>query len=196
MTPPDGVSRFAAAPSLPRDADGPVFAEPWQAQAFALTVRLHEAACFTWTEWADTLGDVLREVRARGEPNDGAGLSGTRERMSCHAGLDRIRGSTSLRLGEIPPSNDPGDIGRAEIILRCAGDLGHVLRIDPKSQHIELRGKMRDRFCFRPCLVSVDEIGPEMVVSYFIDHGCSPWLDVGWILSARRLGWPVAPISR
>jgi hypothetical protein len=73
-----------------------------------------------------------------------------------------------VALGEIPPSNDPGDIGRAEMILRCAVYLRRVLRIDPKAQYVELRGKMRDRFGFRPCLVVVDQVGPEMVVSYFI----------------------------
>ena len=72
MTPPDGVARFAADLGLPRDGNEPVFAEPWQAQAFALTVRLHEAGCFSWTEWADTLAAVLREVRERGEPDDGS----------------------------------------------------------------------------------------------------------------------------
>jgi hypothetical protein len=72
LTPPDGVARFTSAPNLPRDEDGPVFAEPWQAQAFALTVRLHEAGCFTWKEWSDTLAGVLREVRERGEPDDGS----------------------------------------------------------------------------------------------------------------------------
>ena len=36
-----------ALPSLPRDADGPAFAEPWQAQAFALAVRLSEKGHFT-----------------------------------------------------------------------------------------------------------------------------------------------------
>ncbi len=46
-------------PRLPRDADGPVFAEPWQAQAFALTLKLHEAGRFTWSEWAETLGAEL-----------------------------------------------------------------------------------------------------------------------------------------
>jgi nitrile hydratase accessory protein len=57
---------------LPGCADGPVFAEPWQTQAFALTVRLHEAGFFTWTEWAEMLGLVIREARSRGEPDDGA----------------------------------------------------------------------------------------------------------------------------
>jgi nitrile hydratase accessory protein len=45
----------AVIPALPRDEDGPVFAEPWQAQAFAMAVRLHEQGHFTWTEWAAAL---------------------------------------------------------------------------------------------------------------------------------------------
>jgi nitrile hydratase accessory protein len=48
-----------ALPRLPRDAEGPVFAEPWQAQAFALALKLHEAGAFTWPEWADTLSAEL-----------------------------------------------------------------------------------------------------------------------------------------
>jgi nitrile hydratase accessory protein len=57
---------------LPRDADGPVFAEPWQAQAFAMAVRLSEAGWFTWQEWAQALGEQLRSAAARGEPDDGS----------------------------------------------------------------------------------------------------------------------------
>jgi nitrile hydratase accessory protein len=72
LTPPDGVARFTADLSLPLDGDEPVFAEPWQAEAFALTVRLHAAGCFTWTEWATTLAAVLLEVREGGEPDDGS----------------------------------------------------------------------------------------------------------------------------
>ena len=54
--PPD---RLACLPRLPRDDDGPVFAAPWQAQAFALAVKLNEAGVFTWSEWAETLGAEL-----------------------------------------------------------------------------------------------------------------------------------------
>ena len=54
---------LAALPAIPRDAEGPVFAEPWQAQAFALAVRLSEAGVFTWSEWAEALG---REIAAAG----------------------------------------------------------------------------------------------------------------------------------
>ena len=53
---------IVALPNLPRDQEGPVFAEPWQAQAFALAVKLSEAGCFTWVEWAQTLATVLREA--------------------------------------------------------------------------------------------------------------------------------------
>ena len=58
---------------LPLDRDGaPVFAEPWQASAFALTLRLHEQGAFTWTEWAESLGAELAAQRADCGPNDGA----------------------------------------------------------------------------------------------------------------------------
>ena len=56
---------------MPADADGPVFAEPWQAVAFALALNLHDAGRMTWTEWAQSLGAVLAETAARGEPDDG-----------------------------------------------------------------------------------------------------------------------------
>ena len=59
-------------PRLPRDEGGPVFAEPWQAQAFALAVRLSEQGHFTWKEWAATLADELRAAADRGEPDDGS----------------------------------------------------------------------------------------------------------------------------
>ncbi len=61
-----------ALPRLPRDGDGLLFAEPWQAQAFALAVDLSRSGRFTWPEWAGTLGAVLAEAAARGEPDDGS----------------------------------------------------------------------------------------------------------------------------
>jgi nitrile hydratase accessory protein len=66
------ADRLAALPRLPRDEGGPVFAEPWQAQAFALAVKLSEAGHFTWKEWAATLADELKAAEARGEPDDGS----------------------------------------------------------------------------------------------------------------------------
>ena len=63
---------IAALPRLPRDDGGPVFAEPWQAQAFALAVKLSEAGHFTWKEWAAALADELKAAETRGEPDDGS----------------------------------------------------------------------------------------------------------------------------
>lgn len=64
--------RLASLPRLPRDEGGPVFAEPWQAQAFALAVRLSAEGHFTWKEWAGTLADELKAAADRGEPDDGS----------------------------------------------------------------------------------------------------------------------------
>ena len=78
MTPPEEIPRpegnpaRAALPGQPRDDSGPVFAEPWQAQAFALAVKLHEAGCFTWKEWAETLGAELAGAAEAGHPDDGS----------------------------------------------------------------------------------------------------------------------------
>jgi nitrile hydratase accessory protein len=63
---------LAELPSLPRDEGGPIFAEPWQAQAFALAVRLSARGCFTWKEWAAALADELKSAADRGEPDDGS----------------------------------------------------------------------------------------------------------------------------
>jgi nitrile hydratase accessory protein len=56
-------------PRLPRDEDGPVFAEPWQAQAFALALQLHAQGAFTWAEWAQALSERLK---AAGPEDDGS----------------------------------------------------------------------------------------------------------------------------
>ncbi len=63
---------FRDLPRLPRDVDSPVFAEPWQAQAFALAVRLSAEGYFTWKEWGATLADELQAASDRGEPDDGS----------------------------------------------------------------------------------------------------------------------------
>lgn len=55
-------------PSIPRDKAGPVFRAPWEAQAFAMAVKLHERGVFTWPEWAEALG---AEIAAAGAGDDG-----------------------------------------------------------------------------------------------------------------------------
>jgi nitrile hydratase accessory protein len=74
LSAPEAVAsgaQLAALPSLPREEGEPVFAEPWQAQAFALAVRLSADGHFTWKEWAAALADQLAAAAARGEPDDG-----------------------------------------------------------------------------------------------------------------------------
>ena len=75
MSRPDSIPQpesLAALPRLPRDEDGPVFAEPWEAQAFALAVKLSEQGYFTWKEWAATLAEEIKAASIRGEPDDGS----------------------------------------------------------------------------------------------------------------------------
>jgi nitrile hydratase accessory protein len=62
---------LTALPAIPRDAEGPVFRAPWEAQAFAMAVKLHEAGHFTWREWADRLAAEIAAARERGERDDG-----------------------------------------------------------------------------------------------------------------------------
>jgi cobaltochelatase CobN len=50
--------------------DDPVFAEPWEAQAFALAVKLSELGYFTWSEWASALASELAAAVERGEADD------------------------------------------------------------------------------------------------------------------------------
>jgi nitrile hydratase accessory protein len=66
------TSRLDALPPLPHDDAGPVFEEPWQAQAFALAVKLSEQGHFTWKEWATALAAEIRAAGERGEDDDGS----------------------------------------------------------------------------------------------------------------------------
>jgi nitrile hydratase accessory protein len=72
LSQPDSLPPLENLPALPRDAGGPVFAEPWQAQAFALAVKLSEQGHFTWNEWAAALAEELKAAANRGEPDDGS----------------------------------------------------------------------------------------------------------------------------
>lgn len=53
------------------DDDAPVFAEPWQAQVFALTVQLHANELFEWKEWASVLSSKIKVAQSRGDPDLG-----------------------------------------------------------------------------------------------------------------------------
>ena len=74
MTSIDPTSARRAAetsPGIPRDDDGPVFREPWEAQAFAMTLALHERGLFTWPEWSAALTEEIKRAQAAGDPDTG-----------------------------------------------------------------------------------------------------------------------------
>ncbi len=60
-----------AVPSIPCDAEGPVFREPWEAQAFAMALALHERGLFSWSEWAAALSAEIKRAQAAGDPDTG-----------------------------------------------------------------------------------------------------------------------------
>src|SRR5260370_20015015 len=62
----------AAGPSIPRGPEGPVRREPWEAQAFAMAVALHERGLFAWSEWTAVLADEIKRAQAEGDPDTGA----------------------------------------------------------------------------------------------------------------------------
>ena len=71
LTPQQAMRAAVAVPGVPRDEDGPVFREPWEARAFAMALALHEAGVFTWKEWAETLGAQIKRAQAAGDPDTG-----------------------------------------------------------------------------------------------------------------------------
>jgi nitrile hydratase accessory protein len=71
IDPDDARRATEAVPTIPRDTQGPVFREPWEANAFDLALSLHDKGLFTWTEWAAMLGDEIRKAQAAGDPDTG-----------------------------------------------------------------------------------------------------------------------------
>jgi nitrile hydratase accessory protein len=88
----DAARRAAdGVPSIPRDAEGPVFREPWEAQAFALALALHDKGVFDWTEWSAMLGEEIKKAQVAGDPDTGATYyhhwMATLERMIAKKGV-------------------------------------------------------------------------------------------------------------
>jgi nitrile hydratase accessory protein len=113
------MSRLA--PGQPRDADGPVFAEPWEAQAFALVVALHERGVFTWPEWTAALAAEIARAQAAGDPDTG-------ENYYRHwlAALERLV--------------DERGLADAATLERYAHAWEHAAQRTPHGTPIELRG--------------------------------------------------------
>jgi nitrile hydratase accessory protein len=69
----DIVHLAAKVAPIPRGDDGaPVFREPWEAQAFAMTLALYERGLFTWTEWAAALSAAIKQAQGAGDCDDGS----------------------------------------------------------------------------------------------------------------------------
>jgi nitrile hydratase accessory protein len=113
-------SALDAVPGIPRDEDGPVFAEPWEAQAFALAVALHERGVFTWPEWAAALADEIARAQAAGDADTG-------ETYYRHwlAALERLVADKR--------------VADAATLDRCARAWGRAAERTPHGTPIELR---------------------------------------------------------
>jgi len=122
LTPPErsDPGPLADLPAIPRDEEGPVFREPWEAQAFAMAVKLHAAGCFTWREWADRLAREITEARERGDPD-----LGTTYYRHWLAALERLVAEKGL-------------VGGEELARRAA-EWQTAARETPPGQPIELR---------------------------------------------------------
>lgn len=101
-----------------------MFAEPWQAQAFALAVRLSEQGYFTWQEWAAPLAAEIKAAAERGEPDDGSRYYehwlAALERLVTDNGLTDPaalldRKQAWAEAFRRTPHGKPGGIGRGEI---------------------------------------------------------------------------------
>jgi nitrile hydratase accessory protein len=109
-----------AVPSIPRDTEGPVFREPWEAQAFAMALALHERGLFTWPEWAATLADEIKRAQLAGDPDTG-------ETYYRHwlAALERLVGQKG--------------VATPETLARYHDAWDHAADRTPHGQPIELR---------------------------------------------------------
>jgi nitrile hydratase accessory protein len=156
MTQPDPTresEKLAALPRLPRDEGGPVFAEPWQAQAFALAVKLSEQGHFTWAEWTTVLTYELDAATARGEPDlDGSHYFhhwlGALERIVIDKGLS-TKYSLSARKDawedayRHTPHGNPVELGSSSFrqLVVCAD--GRAVEVLQRRAHVS--------YCFSGC---------------------------------------------
>lgn len=123
MRRPDVEAALAALPGVARDGNGPVFAEPWHAQAFAMAVALNERGLLAWNDWAEALGAELRRAESTGDADgeDGyyrAWLSAL-ERLVAERGLvgeaeRREREAAWHRAARATPHGEPIVLGRDE----------------------------------------------------------------------------------
>lgn len=109
-----------ALPGQPRDDSGPVFREPWEAQAFAMALTLHRQGLFTWPEWAQALGAQIAAAQAAGDAD--LGDTYYRHWLAALEGLVAAKGKCSI-----------------EELLRYQHAWDHAADRTPHGQPIELQ---------------------------------------------------------
>jgi nitrile hydratase accessory protein len=114
------IPQLHGVPPIPVDAEGPVFREPWEAQIFALVVRLHQRGVFTWVEWAQGLAAEIRAAQSRGDPD----LGGTYYRHWLET-LEKLMIAKGIASAESIRQREH------EIELRPTGRHEHVARREP-----------------------------------------------------------------
>jgi nitrile hydratase accessory protein len=126
MTAQAAIDATGAIPDLRRDADGPVFREPWEAQAFAMAVALHARGLFSWNEWARTLADEIKRAQANGDSDTG-------ETYYRHwlATLERLVAEKG--------------VATAEVLHRYRDAWDHAADRTPHGSAIELKAEDFDR---------------------------------------------------
>jgi nitrile hydratase accessory protein len=96
MTDTAVVKATSTLKDMPRDEDGPVFREPWEAQAFAMALTLHERGLFTWNEWASALAGEIKRAQAGGDPD--LGNTYYRHWLAALEGLVATKGVATLEM--------------------------------------------------------------------------------------------------
>ena len=111
---------FSLLKGLPVKDNSPVFREPWEAQAFSMTLALYERGLFTWNEWAQALSAQILAAQAQGDPD--LGNTYYRHWLAAIEALVNVKGISS-----------PEELGRYQQAWHHAAD-----RV-PHGQPIELR---------------------------------------------------------
>ena len=160
MSTSDHLRCYPELQNLPRDEQGPVFAEPWQAQAFALALRLSAQGHFTWKEWADALATELSAAAERGEADDG-----TEYYYHWVAALEKLAASKAL-------------VREAELYERKEA-WADAYRHTPHGKPVELRPGFRISYEYRQSPLSrvtrADGVSKEIRVQdgqLFVCNGC------------------------
>ena len=136
-----------AVPSIPCDAEGPVFREPWEAQAFAMTLSLYDRGLFNWPEWAAILGDEIKKAQAAGDPDTGETYYrhwlAALERIVAEKGVTDA-GNAAQVFRRLGPRRRPHAARQADRIEAGRFPLGSLRRLDVLGPHAEAEDPRRN----------------------------------------------------